>query len=197
MPIENERKYVILETPAVERLFQEAANRAVWIEQKYLSNEKGISLRVRLSACEGVHAHHMTFKRDVDGDTVEIENPISEEDFRKLWKVGFGKVTKMRYLYQGWEVDFFKDKRKQTYLAIAEIELPPKMMWPESIPEHVQNNLIYTVPVINGQNDKRFSNKRLGDIDYARNLLNEVKAKSKIHLPPVQHEVKIKKKKFR
>jgi CYTH domain-containing protein len=161
----------------VEHLFVEAANRAVWIEQKYLTMDKGISVRIRGSSCEGIHSYHLTVKKDVGQECIEIETAVSEDDFRKLWLVGFGRVNKMRYLYQGWEVDFFKDKKKVTYLAVAEIELPPNKEWPDSVPKLVQDNIIYTVPI----DDKRFSNKKLSNMDYTRALLAEVKSKSKIH----------------
>lgn len=109
-------------------------------------------------------------KRDVEGQTIEIETPISQEDFDSLWSVTSGKVVKNRYVYQGWEIDFFKDG-KNNYFAIAEMELPAWQEAPSSIPDLLKPYIIYTVP----PGDGRFSNKRLGDIPYAEKLLRETK----------------------
>lgn len=173
MPIEYELKFVIKEFPEIEKLIASQAERAIQIEQKYLAIDKGLSVRIRLSKEKESNSYYMTVKKDVDNQTVEIETEISKDDFKKLWPVGNNKVIKTRYIYQGWDIDFFKFKGSN-YLAIAEIELEPNTK-PEFIPEVIQNYLIYAVPI----EDKRFSSRKLGDVKYALQLLSEIRKKKK------------------
>jgi len=170
MPIENERKFTLLESDSVESVIKDAAERCIHIEQKYLVAEKGFSVRVRHLEEQGENSYRLTVKKDVNEQTIEIETPISLEDFEPLWFVASGKVVKNRYIYQGWEVDFFKDEG-ENYFAIAEIEMPPNQKAPDTIPELLKSYIIYTVPF----GDGRFSNKRLGDIGHAKKLMREVK----------------------
>lgn len=174
MPIENERKYVILETEAVERKFAAVAQVAIPIRQRYVVTEKGMAVRVRCSELEQPE-YVFTFKKDVDGECIEIETKISEADFNKLWGKATNEVNKIRYIHEGWEVDFFK-KDGFNYLAVAEIELPPKKKEPNIIPLLVMESLIYVVPI----EDKRFSNKKLGDVEYSVSLLDTLKVKSNL-----------------
>ncbi len=190
MPIENERKFVILESPETEQIIFDQSEQTLRIEQKYLIIDKGISVRIRQTINDGMHSYRLTVKQNVAGQVVEIETPISEDDFRKLWTTGINKITKTRYIYQGWEIDFFKNEGIN-YLAIAEIELTPWQKEPESIPKLIQNYLIFAVPI----EDNRFSNKKLGNIKYAIDLLNSVK--KEINLPKPVYLDKQNKKKIR
>jgi CYTH domain-containing protein len=175
MPIENERKYVLLESDLVEQAVAEVAEQCLHIQQKYLCMEKGLSVRVRSIQNEDAFSYRMTVKRDVGGQCVEVECPISEDDFTKLWPTAHNRVIKTRYLYQGWDIDFFKRPTGHNYLAIAEIEMLPWQKAPEVIPDLLSNYILYTVPL----NDGRFSNKKLGNIKYAVKLLDAVKKISK------------------
>jgi CYTH domain-containing protein len=191
MPIEHEKKFCILKSKAVESLFAENAEQVIEIEQKYLLIEKGLSIRVRISTQGGMHSYRFTTKVDVNGQTVEIETPISEDDYERLWSRGQNKVKKTRYIYRGWEVDFFKSGHIN-YFAVAEIELPAWQKEPEVIPTLISDHLIYVVP----PEDKRFSNKKLGDVQYATDLLATVKAGWQ---PKVRHieDYKVYKRKFK
>jgi CYTH domain-containing protein len=168
VPIENERKYVIDETS--EMIFAQHAEKTFHIEQKYLAINKGFSTRVRsINNCRYI----LTVKQDVQGmiGQLEIETDISKEDFDILWKTAYRVVSKVRYVYKGWEIDFFKNEQGKNYIAVAEIELPPKIKWPETIPLIIKENILYVVPI----EDKRFSNKKIGNVKYASKLLEHVK----------------------
>lgn len=173
MPIENERKIIILESEEVEQKFKESSQLAIPIHQRYLVTEKGMSVRVRCSEMKGGPEYAFTFKKNINGEVVEIETKISEEDFDRMWPGAKNQVDKIRYIYEGWEVDFFKSNNSN-YLAVAEIELPPKKLMPSIIPQLVTENIIYVVPI----DDNRFSNKKIGDVVYATNLLDSLKVKN-------------------
>ena len=168
MPIENERKYVIDETS--EMLFAQHAEKTLHIEQKYLAIDRGFSARVRSTNSNN---YCLTIKQDVMGmiGQIEIETKINKEDFDLLWHEGYNEVTKVRYVYKEWEIDFFKNRNGKNYIAVAEIELPPKIKWPDTIPQIVKENIIFVVPI----EDKRFSNKKISDIKYASKLLDQVR----------------------
>lgn len=171
MPLENERKFCIHESKSVEEAFKKVAEKVLKVEQKYISIGRGFSVRVRKSAEGKSVSYSMTVKKNVSGQVVEIETRISEADFNRLWPTGFSKVCKFRYLYQGWEIDFFKDSDSNNYLAVAEIEMPAWQREPRHIPSIIKKHLLYAVPI----EDKRFSNKKLGNVDYAVNLLKLIK----------------------
>jgi hypothetical protein len=118
---------------------------------------------------------------------VEIESSIDVDDFNKLWSKGTNQVTKTRYIHEGWEVDFFKHGR-HNYFGVAEIELPPGQKAPILVPHLVLENLIFIVPI----DDKRFSNKKLGNISYTVSLLDALKVKG----PTINREHSIIKKKY-
>jgi len=192
MPIENERKYVLLYSDIVEKVIAEQAEQTLRIEQKYLSIEKGFSVRVRNTSNDGIHSYRLTVKKDIGGKVVEIETVISEEDFKRLWPTGKNRVVKTRYIYQGWEIDFFKNNNGHNYFSIAEIELLSWQKSPSVIPDLVKNYLLFTVPIA----DKRFSNKKLGNQKYAEKLFSWVKKNSNAHIV-TQPDLKIVMKKLK
>lgn len=173
MPIENERKYVLrLETP--EKEFGKIADFVEDIEQIYLMYGKKQSVRIRKSLLFRPDKYvefkyKMTFKQDVGRKTVEIETPISPEDYDMLGKQSLLKFRKWRYRVDEWEVDFFKLKDK-VYFVQAEIEMPEDQKKPETIHPLIQENLIHAVK----RGDGRFSSKKLGDAKYAQRLMNSL-----------------------
>jgi CYTH domain-containing protein len=168
IPIENEKKILIHES--AEKIIAEQAEQTLYMEQKYLVMEKGLSVRVR-SIVNGDITYWMTLKKDVKGQCVEVECPIDKEDFTKLWSTAYNRVVKVRYLFEGWEIDFFKRPDNSNYIAIAEIEMLPTQKEPHVIPELIAAQIIFSIPL----SDRRFSSKKLGNIKYATELLESVK----------------------
>ena len=189
MPIENERKFVILETDSVEKKFAEEAEKTISIQQRYLVIDRGLSARVRSTKTRHEEKYYFTFKKDcgVPGEVIEIETVISLDDFNSLWLQGTNQVIKTRYIYEGWEVDFFK-LGNHNYFAMAEIELPSGKKAPSIVPQLVLENLLYVVPI----EDKRFSNKKISDVGYSISLLDSLKVKSGV----INREPRILKKKY-
>ncbi|RTK96625.1 MAG: hypothetical protein EKK64_03305 [Neisseriaceae bacterium] len=179
MPTENELKFVI--DKRCEKRIKKTSKESYDINQGYLIATRGITVRIRKS----IEKHnkkcknYFTLKVNTNGRTVEIEQEIDERDFKDLWNIALNKLQKIRYVLKNkkerWELDFFKDHKNQTYMAIAEIEMPEEQQHPNTIPDIVKENLIYQVPLI----DIRFSNKLLSDARYAKELIKEVKKKEK------------------
>lgn len=171
MPIENERKFV-LKPPFgdLERQLSEIASDSCTIEQAYLHKGKKIIVRVRSSTCNASHSsrYEMCVKRSVQGECVEIETEIEEEDYTRLWSVASGKLKKVRYIVEEWEVDFFKDAHGQNYFVQAEIELPRGVEYPDRIPTIIEDNLLYRVL----KGDDRFASKKLCDVHYTNKILH-------------------------
>jgi CYTH domain-containing protein len=171
MPIENERKFV-LKPPfnELENQLASIATNSFLIEQAYLHKGKKFIVRVRSSTCLKDHIswYEMCVKRSVNRECVEIETEIEESDYARLWSVADGKLVKKRYIIEGWEVDFFKDKHHNNYFAQAEIELPPGIAYPERIPSIIEENLLYRVM----KGDNRFASKKLCDIYYTNKILH-------------------------
>lgn len=185
MPTEHEYKYVLRYSP--EALLQASLlfQRIEHIEQGYIVYSKGTTARVRkVTAKKYADDHHkktnwfFTFKHKVDSRTIELEQKIDVRDGEELWTRCIGKLRKKRYVILDdvgnrighkavkWEVDFFFDQHDHIYFAMAEVELPEGFRRPDRIPSFIEDHLLYEVPLT----DDRFSNKRLGDVAYTKEL---------------------------
>ena len=151
------------------------------INQGYLIATRGITVRIRKSVERNkkVCKNYFTLKVNTAGRTIEIEQEIDERDFKDLWNIALNKLKKIRYVLKNkkerWELDFFKDYKNQTYISIAELEMPEEQQRPNKILDIVKDNLLYQVPIT----DVRFSNKLLSDARYAKDLAKEFKKKKK------------------
>ena len=171
MPTENELKFM-LEYKSTEEKFQKLAESKVLILQGYLFFSKGASLRCR----KAKNKYYLTFKSNVNGRVVEIENQIDERDFNDLWLQCMNKLEKIRYLVpdqqgQIWEIDFFKDHNGINYFCLAELEMPEGQRTPKFMPKFIKENLVFEVPLT----DCRFASKLLADIRYASDLYKLIK----------------------
>jgi CYTH domain-containing protein len=172
MPTEHEYKYVIcpkLLRESPESLLKVKCDKHLVIEQGYLAHSKGYSSRIRKIIEDGKTKWFHTMKQKVSSRVIEIEKKLDERDGQDLWEYCVGKFKKDRYVFpqQGvvWELDIFKHDG-QIYFMMAEVELPEGANRPKSKPDFLKNYILYEVPL----SDDRFSNKRLGDIGYARSL---------------------------
>src|SRR5688572_15282202 len=151
MPIENERKFVLHDPDgAVERALaaMPAAARMV-LRQAYLESS-GVRIR-EVTDAQGTRAL-FTFKRTVEDGVVEIETPISAEDFARLWRLRRETLVKVRYHLAadlcGWDIDFFKDGEADTsptYFAMAEVEMPEGWTQTPPPPAVIAGHVLHTV----------------------------------------------------
>jgi CYTH domain-containing protein len=175
MPIENERKFVLDQDPALERRL--AATPGVtrsYLRQAYLDAP---GLRIRVIESAGTVRHIFSYKRSVDDQMVEIETEIAAIDFARLWKLRGETLQKARYSWLDgrfhWDVDFFKTGDGGTYFALAEVEMPETESVPPPPPPLLAPHVLLLAP----RNDARFTSKRLSDRAHAERLLADVRAK--------------------
>jgi len=121
-------------------------------------------------------AYYITYKKQIKGQIVEIEGSISETIFERWWDLSKKRISKYRFKHIDehqilWDLDFLLDDEGGTYFVMAEAEMEWDMEHPPVIHPFVSANLIYQVERL----DKRFTNKRLSDVNYARNLLNDIR----------------------
>jgi len=146
------------------------------ISQGYLIATRGITTRIRKSVkkSNGLESYYFTLKVNTAGRCVEVETKLDQRDFNDLWLLALNQLEKIRYIIKHgkntWELDFFKDYKNQTYMAVAEVELPEDQMEPDTVPDIVKRNMLFKVPLT----DNRFSNKLLSNAKYAAELLNEI-----------------------
>lgn len=177
MPTENELKFVIEKN--CEDKVKELSSDYYRISQGYLIATRGITVRVRKSVRQSNNSekYYFTLKVNTAGRCVEIEQFLDKRDFDDLWGIAVNQLEKIRYIVKNgketWEVDFFKDYKEETYMAVAEIEMPENQKEPNKVPDIVKKNLLFKVPLT----DNRFSNKLLSNAKYAAELLNEIKNK--------------------
>lgn len=160
MPIENEVKYAL---KIDNNLITELCNNHVWydIKQGYLPQD---GCRIRKKEIPGKYPKFVfTYKlRLKDGETMEIETFIEEEDFDKLWNHCKETLRKRRITIKNgnetWDIDFFFDGR-YIYFAMAECEMPAGRKTPKEIPE-ILKSFIKKVPF------NKYTSKKLCDIRY-------------------------------
>ncbi len=165
MPIENEIKYILSS-----KLSEDLLNtwKKISVRQGYLNDGP----RIRQYGDEYI----FTYKRWLKDENaqVEIETDLSEKDFQRLWALCTKFVTKNRYIKKDgdieWAVDFLKDKNGDTYFTLAEAEMPEGMAAPKNILEEIKPYIIYQPQ----KGDKKYTNKKLSNIDYAKKRLKKI-----------------------
>lgn len=172
MPTEHEYKYVIStdvlkENP--EAILRMKCDKHLIIEQGYLAYSKGYTSRIRSITESGKTKWFYTMKQKVTDRVVEIEKKLDDRDGNDLWSYCVGKLKKDRYVFKDhgivWEIDLFKHDGS-IYFILAEIELPEGSPRPKLQLDFIKSHILYEVELT----DDRFSNKRLGDLNYARQL---------------------------
>lgn len=176
MPTEHEFKYVISLDLLQEQDEQQIASicqEVKDIQQGVICHGPGMYLRIRKSKQKQNTNWQMTFKLKDADRTIEIETPIDNRDGEDLWPRCYWSLSKTRYIYKKdeifWEIDFFKSEN-EVYFILAEAELPEEAPRPKKIPKFIRKFLLYEVPLT----DDRFSNKRLGKIDYAKKMYSHL-----------------------
>src|SRR5437868_2152126 len=178
MPIENERKFVLDDDGKLEPLLAQLSGvtRSL-LKQAYLDVS---GLRIRAIQSNGSKRHIITYKREVDGQVVEIETEISAADFDRLWSQRRETLQKARYSWTDgpfhWDVDFFKTADGKTYFAQAEVEMPEDQQEPPPLPASLADHLLAMAPA----GDPRFTSKRLANQVHAETLLGDIRAGGRI-----------------
>lgn len=186
MPTEHEFKYALsldfTKDYPHERLMNELDAQHLHIRQGYLAFSKGMSLRIRSLAKGGKEQWFLTFKQKVADRVIELEKKLRKSDSRdgeQLWEIAVGQLKKDRYVIKcggyKWEVDLFH-KGGHLYFVQVEIELPEGSPRPTELPDFMRRYVLYEVPLT----DDRFSNKRLGDVEYAHRLYQELTEKRNV-----------------
>ena len=195
MPIENERKYVLLRDSNVVDEIVAAATYSDSIVQSYIQTGEDWNLRIR-----EIRPHYqddyqddrifdpnyvdyfLTYKHMINGELIEVETDILSEDYSKLNKRALSRLSKIRYRilneFDTWEVDLFYRKFSDDlpYFILAEIELPVGQAAPTTIPSVISKHLLYEVPIGNNE----FSNTKLCYIQLAEEKYQELlKARTK------------------
>ncbi|MFA5488451.1 MAG: hypothetical protein WC284_04450 [Candidimonas sp.] len=173
MPIENEVKFIVddklgeLWTNLILNDFKKSH-----IVQHYLNKDTRIRKITKSST-----TYIFSFKKPTPDGTIEVECPISEDDYNSLIKTATNSLEKIRFKKKydniTWDVDYLRNLNS-TYFVMAEAEMPVNQKSPEHIPPFIEKHIIYTVP----DNDKRFSNKCLSDPEWAEKMLNEISKKN-------------------
>ena len=177
MPIENERKYILDDRAGTLERHLAACPGITGLNvlQAYVTEDTRIRRFTPLDG--GPREYVFSFKRKVAGDQIEIETPISREDFRALLPTASISFVKHRFKFaEGdvhWDVDFLKTRAGSTYFALAEAEMPAGMAAPASMPGPVSAHLLLDVGDARG-----FGARRLADTGYALKLLSGLRARA-------------------
>lgn len=177
MPTEHEFKYVLSLFTDVDSMPWE---KCFLIRQGYLAFSKGMTTRIRsiqavdeTGSLVGKPKWYLTFKQKVRNRVIEIEKKLDDRDGADLWAVCVGKLKKYRHVVDNegikWEVDLFF-KGNHQYFVLAEVELEEGSPRPKILPDFLKQWVVYEVPLT----DDRFSNKRLGDVEFATDLYNKM-----------------------
>lgn len=170
MPTEHEFKFVLRKEflSSVDFAIL-SSGKVIPIEQGYLASAPGMTLRVRKTSKEWI----LTLKQKVNGRVVEIEQRVNRRDGIDLMSVTTNRLRKKRHVVHigkyTWEVDVFFDDHDERYFVLAEVECKEGESRP-AVPSLLAPHILYEVPLTDG----RFSNKHLGNVEYAKSLYNEL-----------------------
>lgn len=177
IPTEHEFKYLInldLLSKYYPSELKDMADEVQYIRQGYLAFSKGMTTRIRCVTDNKQSRWYLTFKQKVSNRVIEIEKKLDGRDGSDLWDVCVGKLSKERHIFvdhgYNWELDLFL-KGESVYFILAEVELAEGSARPKTAPKFLKNFILHEVCLT----DDRFSNKRLGDIDYAQSIYKEFK----------------------
>lgn len=177
MATEHEFKYVLNFDPKLALSAVCCALKIEHIEQGYLSSGSGNTVRIRCITKKEKKIWFYTFKRKIKNRVIEIETKISSRDGQDFWEECKNKLSKKRHTLpknidgSKWEIDFFYDEEGKHYFAMAEIELEEGSLPPKKLPPIIKDHLLYEVPLT----DDRFSNKRLANVQYTKELYKTLK----------------------
>lgn len=189
MPVENERKFVLKLDP--ERIL----NEIFWSEENERLPDVFIFDQFYLDSCCRIRrsenliginilSEAFTYKKEVDGQIIEVETSISSEDFNKLRSIAEKGLSKIRLVSDTsdhtWEIDFFvptdtegiplKERIIYAYLIMAEVELAETETEPTNLPTYIADNLMYRVT----EEDNRFASWGLTDPIATRKLYDDL-----------------------
>lgn len=177
MPTENERKFILINEPAVVYKISKKAQKLLAIEQAWIHNGNDWNIRIRkiFGPSYPDPIYKATYKQQVPKRLIEIETEIDERDYQDLLLLSDSVLHKTRYIIPvgslKWEIDLFYDKRRTNlYFVMAEIELPEGVERPTTIPDIISENLLFEVPIWNNE----FSSIKLQNIEYAISRYNEL-----------------------
>ncbi len=176
---ENELKFVLKPFVDVHRVMRDLEDRYRFatIDQGYLTKCKGLTVRVRhsISSQKNRGEFRLTVKKLVNDRLIENEMLIDGRDFGDYWSQCHGKIHKIRFYMDDWEIDFFLDPEGAVYFILAEHEMPEDQEYPENFPEFVKEHLLFEVP----RSDDRFSNRKLSQVEYAKELWSSLEGRLK------------------
>ena len=174
MPTENELKYALKLSDDFEAQVAELAKIYLDINQGYVYNKDGLTLRVREAVwSDGSPEHLMTVKMHTPDRLMEIETQICYRDFEDFWNEAQDQLSKRRYkVYNDnevWEIDFFRDNG-QTYFIMAEVELPEGKDRPDAIPSWLEHSILFE----DSHRGSSLTSSKLSSVAYASSIYNSI-----------------------
>ena len=173
MGIENERKFVLRDHEALLARCREG-----WpemrLQQFYLSPEG----RFRLVERDGREPERIfTYKRPTTSGLLEIETPVSEEDYAIALAEAPAVLSKTRFDVDGgeghWSVDFFTaGVGGPVYFAMAEVEFPVggTYLMPAFVKPHVELEVPH-------RDNPTFASARLINRAYAARVVDDYRSR--------------------
>lgn len=169
MAIENEFKYLMgvdvmgdLHKKITQRKREHGDVRELEITQFYI--EGSGSTRVRKTTENNITTFTHTTKYLANGETIEIECPITESDYLGITQSQKGfQLIKTRFVLDinnmNWEVDFFKSDGfvGDFYLSMVEVEVPREVKARPHLPQFFLPFFVYDVQKWN----ESFMNKNM------------------------------------
>lgn len=173
MPVEFEMKFVLKDAEKLLGQFREED--LIRIDQIYLKD--GARFR-RLQQGQKIK-HVFTYKTKIAGKLLEIETPVSQEDFELAEQGKVRELHKIRVIARDphtalvWDVDFLLDANRQIYFAMAELEREDGDHSPVYLADFLRPHVELAVPY---EHSTIFTNHKLTDEAYAATVLERYRA---------------------
>lgn len=180
MPVEHEYKYILDDncSELLDKLERKYAKQH--IHQVYLTkNNRFRAIVKQTKKTTSVNWYH-TFKKKIDGEVLEIETGITNEDFDMICRAeNLGALHKIRYtipqLHGQWDIDFLLTaplaEGGTIYFCCAECEQPKE--YEVVVPKVLSKFIRWEVPY---EHSTVFSNFKLSNREYAATALENNKS---------------------
>lgn len=171
MPVEFETKFILKNELNLLELLNESKYDKQHITQIYTTKHNRFRAISKYKKSKKTTKYIHTFKKDIEGEVLELEHTISKADFDMILKANnIASLRKYRFTIKQakgqWDIDFLLDETGNVYFGCCECEQPKGLQI--DVPDMIKPFIHYEV--IHEFNSV-FSNFKLTSQDYAKTVI--------------------------
>lgn len=172
MPVEFETKFILKNELNLLELLENSKYDKQHITQIYTTKHNRFRAISKFKKDKKSTKYIHTFKKDIEGEVLELEHAISKADFEMILRANnIAKLRKHRFTIKQekgqWDIDFLIRDDDSVYFACCECEQPKglKIEVPGLLEPYIHYEIIHEYNSV-------FSNFKLTSQDYAKSVIS-------------------------